>query len=251
MSIKLTLTDQQAQIVSTACEFYARIKIGQFKEIIWHTLSVKLPTDNFCERRDLAETNLLEARSFIYPELHGVGHSYGVGKFEEADKSFDVYQVLRQQFGDSRTPFSYYPVPTCEKEWKGKGNVEFRLFLTDEQAKIVAKACEFFARMKIGQFTRVIDITLDKNIPAEEYSERRNKAEEFLLEARNYIYPELGKSAGSSYAVKNFEDSSDAYDVHQTIEYFLRSSRSLFSPDSFPKIERVEEEEKEKEEEKR
>lgn len=246
MAIKLTLTEKQAKVVSTACEFYARIKIGQFKEIIWQTLDMQLPTDNFCERRDLAETNLLVARKFIYPELHGVGHSYGIGKFEEADKSFDVYQVLRQKFGDSRTPFSYYPVPICEKEWKEKENVEFRLFLTDEQAKIVAKACEFFARMKIGQFTRVIDITLDKNIPAEEYSERRNKAEEFLLEARNYIYPELGKSAGSSYAVRNFEDSSDAYDVHQVIEHFLNNSYSIFSLNSLPKCERVEGDEKEK-----
>lgn len=115
MSIKLTLTNEQAQIVSTACEFYARIKMGQFKEIIWHTLDMKIPTNDFCERRDLAEHYLLEARKYLYPDLHGVGHSYGMGKFEEADKAFDVYQVLRQQFGDPRSPFSYYELPICEK----------------------------------------------------------------------------------------------------------------------------------------
>ena len=113
--IKLTLTEEQAKIVSTACEFYCRIRIGQWNEILWYCLDLK--RDDYCEARDAAEQYLLEARKFVYPELYGIGHSYGVGKFEDADIAFDVYQVLRHILGDSRTPWSMSPeeLPKCEK----------------------------------------------------------------------------------------------------------------------------------------
>ena len=112
--IKLTLTDEQARIVSNACEFYARVRMGQFNEIVWNCLQVK-NVDDYCERRNEAKRLLLEARNQIYPDLRGIGHSYGVGKFEDADKAFDVHQVIRHATGDKRTPFSYYELPKCEK----------------------------------------------------------------------------------------------------------------------------------------
>ena len=111
----LKLTEQQARIVSVACEFYARVRMGQFNEIIMNCLD--LSRDDFCERRDAAETQLLEARKNIYPELHGIGHSYGIGKFEDADRAFDVHQILRNSLGTcDRPPFSYYDLPVCEVE---------------------------------------------------------------------------------------------------------------------------------------
>ena len=113
--IKLELTDEQANIVAKACEFYARVKMGQFNEIIWHTLDMGGINNDYCERRDNAEAFLLDARKFIYPELHGIGHSYGMGKFEDADKAFDVYQVIRYEMGDKREPFSYYDLPKCKR----------------------------------------------------------------------------------------------------------------------------------------
>jgi len=115
--IKLTLTEEQARVVARACEFYSRVKIGQFNEITWNllTLNRDIGSDDFCERRDNADKCLLEARKFIYPELHGAGHSYGIGKFKDADLSFDVYQVIRPFFGDDRIPFSFHELPKCEK----------------------------------------------------------------------------------------------------------------------------------------
>lgn len=112
---RLTLTEEQAQIVSNACEFYARVRMGQFNEIVWHTLDFGLKSGEYCIRRDEAEKLLLEARKHLYPELHGVGHSYGIGKFEDADQAFDVHQVLRYAMGDDRKPFSYHELPGCEK----------------------------------------------------------------------------------------------------------------------------------------
>ena len=112
--IELTLTDEQARIVSRACEFYARIVMGQFKEIIWECICIRAgKNDDICQRCDEAERLLFEARKQIYPELHGPGHSYGIGKFERADKAFDVHQVIRYAMGHWRTPFSYHELPKC------------------------------------------------------------------------------------------------------------------------------------------
>ena len=113
--LQLELTEEQAKVVSTACEFYARVRMGQFNEIMFHTLDFSLPCDDYCKRRDNAEKILLEARKELYPELHGVGHSYGIGKFKDADLAFDVHQVLRNEFGDGRPPFSYYELPKCRR----------------------------------------------------------------------------------------------------------------------------------------
>lgn len=115
MKYELTLTEEQAKIVSKACEFYSRIRIGQFNEIIWNTIDRITSVDDYCERRDKASELLFEARKYLYPELHGIGSSYGMGKFKDADMAFDVYQVLRQKFGDERTPFSYYDLPECKE----------------------------------------------------------------------------------------------------------------------------------------
>lgn len=112
----LDLTEEQAQTVSQACEFFARIKLGQFQEIPFLCLSNELTGSNYCTRRDVANKHLLDARKAIYPDLNGIGHSYGVGKFPDADRAFDVYQVLRYALGDQREPFRFgEPLPTCTK----------------------------------------------------------------------------------------------------------------------------------------
>lgn len=109
--IQITLTDKQAKLLGHACEFYARVVMGQFTEIPVELLSFAINSDEYCERRDKADELLLEARKYIYPELFGRGHSYGVGKFENADKVWDVYQAIRVVFGDKRGSFSYYKLP--------------------------------------------------------------------------------------------------------------------------------------------
>ena len=109
----IVVSDAQAKLISGVCELYARVRMGQFKEIIWYFLDMKLPSEDYCERRDEAEQLLLNARESIYPDLHGIGHSYGIGKFEDADKVYDVHQAIRYARGHWREPFSYYPVPKC------------------------------------------------------------------------------------------------------------------------------------------
>ena len=102
---RLDLTEEQAKTVAQACEFFARIKMGQFNEIPSLLLGAELSGTEYCARRDKANKHLLDARKAIYPELNGIGHSYGAGKFADADRAFDVYQVLRHAMGDPREPF--------------------------------------------------------------------------------------------------------------------------------------------------
>ena len=112
----LDLTEEQAKTVAQACEFFVRIKMRQFNEIPYLLLSDELHGNDYCTRRDTANKYLLDARKAIYPEHHGVGHSYGVGKFADADRAFDVYQVLRHALGDLREPFPLgEPLPGCTK----------------------------------------------------------------------------------------------------------------------------------------
>lgn len=111
--VQLNLTDRQAKIAARACEFYTRIVLGQFNEIILELVNDE-NIDAITDHRAEIEELLFKARDLIYPELHGRGHSYGVGKFEHADKSYDVYQSIRNVFGDPRSPFSYYTLPAAK-----------------------------------------------------------------------------------------------------------------------------------------
>ena len=116
MIYRLELTEEQLQVLSTACEFYARVRMGQFKEITWHCMDWKDGDANdMCIRRDEAERLLFKARKQIYPDLHGYGHSYGIGKFKDADLAFDIHQVARMEFGDDRLPFSNRQLPKLRK----------------------------------------------------------------------------------------------------------------------------------------
>lgn len=107
--IQLTLTEDQARLVGMACEFFARIRMGQFGEIPFRCAEKHCPKDPEATQRAW-----LELRKHIYPDLCGVGHSYGMGKFDDADRAFDVYQVIRYAMG-GQPPFSYHELPKCER----------------------------------------------------------------------------------------------------------------------------------------
>lgn len=115
--IELKMTEEQARVVAGACEFYARVRMGQFREIIWNPYMIRDMGDkDYFARRDEAERLLMEARALVYPYLgKHIGASWGIGKFEDADMAFDVHQVIRHVLGDQREPFSYHNLPECRK----------------------------------------------------------------------------------------------------------------------------------------
>lgn len=115
---RLELTEDDLRVLNMACEFYARVRMGQFSEIMYYCLDCQDIIGDFWERRDEAERLLFEARKYIYPELTGRGHSYGVGKFEDADRAFDIHQVVRYSLGNPRQPYDLFGrgLPKCEKK---------------------------------------------------------------------------------------------------------------------------------------
>lgn len=91
----LTMTDDQAKVIARACDFYARILLGQFDEIVWETLERSSPfTSDYTERRNKMELLLLQAKECAFPELHGYSH-YGVGHDKTSDTAWNAYQAIR------------------------------------------------------------------------------------------------------------------------------------------------------------
>lgn len=100
----LTMTQEQALTVSKACEFYARVMMGQFNEIAFETMMPHMSRTDFCERRDYMETLLHQARKCAFPDLTGPGHSYGVGHTVSSDRAWEAYQVLRHAIAWTNKP---------------------------------------------------------------------------------------------------------------------------------------------------
>ena len=114
--ITLKLTTEQAAILNDACEMYMRTFMGQFDHIVFELMVMQPMNDKWCDRRDAAEDKMMEARQYIYPELHGRGHSYGIGRFREADIAYNIHQVVRHALGDERKAYDIYDIgmPKCE-----------------------------------------------------------------------------------------------------------------------------------------
>lgn len=116
----LTITQQQAEIISNACDLYSRIRLGQFESIIDHTLMERL-----CDGLDVSElvkrknegTDLLQkVRKICFLELQQ-NSSYGIAHDNKAAIAFGVHQVLRYYTGkDDRKPLDYWcELPTIQK----------------------------------------------------------------------------------------------------------------------------------------
>lgn len=112
---RLTMTEEQARVIARACEFISRIKMGQFDEIIYECLTHQVNDADYCERRESAMNLLYDARREIYPELHGMGHSYGLGRFRDADIAFNTHILIRHALGYGEPPYYDSNCPTIER----------------------------------------------------------------------------------------------------------------------------------------
>ena len=102
MKYTLTMDEEQAQKLSEACELYARLKAGQWGELLELCLEWKDPL--YRKKYDEAMEHLLKARAIVYPNLHGIGHSYGVGKLMDAELVWELYKVLEHRISWTRHP---------------------------------------------------------------------------------------------------------------------------------------------------
>lgn len=79
MKYKLELTEDQARILSAACELYYRTGLGQFNHMVefcmdreFYNRDEKMSDEefnNWIDRRDKAEDLVYADREYIYPEL--------------------------------------------------------------------------------------------------------------------------------------------------------------------------------------
>ena len=92
----LHMDAETAQVVAHACELYARIRFGQFQEVGYLTIRPQCTGDKtFGDRIKTCREMLEKARAAAFPELENPGHSYGVGKFRDADAAWNAYQAIR------------------------------------------------------------------------------------------------------------------------------------------------------------
>lgn len=101
---------------------------------------------------------------------------------------------------------------------------KYRMTMTEEQARLVIRALDFFSRMRMGQFAELIDLVISvKDGDIDDYRKRRDEASRILLDARNVLMPELQimHSINSSYSVYKFEDSHAAWRTLQAIRSFI------------------------------
>lgn len=88
----LELTPEQARVVESACELYARLRIGQFERITEMLLNVR-DAEDYCFRRDIAN-GVLKASACAIFGINAWGQPDAKSD-ELHHRAWDVYQVLR------------------------------------------------------------------------------------------------------------------------------------------------------------
>ena len=106
MKYVLEMTEEQAQIAIAALDFYSRMMIGQFREVVTRCLTAEYENiDEYYESRDRAVYYLQKARNVIFPELpDSLGASYGVYHSRETIEAWHLLQAIRSCIAWERNP---------------------------------------------------------------------------------------------------------------------------------------------------
>lgn len=109
----LTMNSDQAHTALKAIDLLMRLKLGQYREISFALLDVT--KEDFCHRRDLAETELKKAFDILYN-----GKKDGEWKDAEWYRLYNMYQAIRYQIHlaenpDSKGVDSYPPMQLTDE----------------------------------------------------------------------------------------------------------------------------------------
>lgn len=99
MKYVLTMNEEQAQTVLSALDFYMRMRMGQWDELrmLCFQAPVLTADDSISKYRtlsDIIDEKLFEVRQIVMPELTR-GASFGVYKFENTERAFNVLKAIR------------------------------------------------------------------------------------------------------------------------------------------------------------
>ena len=95
----LTITEEQARVLQTATELYARISSGDIGDAIGN-LPIKWNTINYDEYHEDVNTIRTLIRKYTIGNVDGYKTKLGVGSSDKvpgSDISWDLYQVIRHK----------------------------------------------------------------------------------------------------------------------------------------------------------
>jgi len=101
---RLEMNEEQARTVIAALDFWMRMRIGQWGELAELCLQWEAETvDESLDKRDALNEKLFEARKIVMPELPK-NASWGVYKFEETERAFNVLKAVRSAIAWHKKP---------------------------------------------------------------------------------------------------------------------------------------------------
>jgi hypothetical protein len=104
------MNEKQARTVIAALDFWTRMRIGQWKELVELCLPCDYEhIDEWCRKRDDAELLIMSVRDKVMPEL-SYNASYGVFRFEETERAFNVMEAVRSAIAWHKNPQGGYEV---------------------------------------------------------------------------------------------------------------------------------------------
>lgn len=92
--VTLTLTREQALVAERACELLARLHIGQFNTVTEMLLDSRRDMDDYCRRRDMANTLLYQAALAVFGR-NVFGQPDIERKSLEHERAWLIYTTLR------------------------------------------------------------------------------------------------------------------------------------------------------------
>lgn len=102
----LTLNEEQARLVSHACDFLSRIHIGQLRELRWEFMDMHIENGTqgkYIEMRDEVDRKIDELSDLAYPNGR-CGKVKAIHDSQTADILYNVHQVLRHNIAYQNNP---------------------------------------------------------------------------------------------------------------------------------------------------
>jgi len=133
---RLEMTEEQARMMIAALDFWMRMRMGQFGELIDLVMPVSPDgnVDDYLQKKECAEQVLLCVRNLLMPDLRGMNSlfgSYSVYKLPETERAFDLLKSIRSCIAWHNNPDGGYEViydrphgeaPKCEAVEDEKGH---------------------------------------------------------------------------------------------------------------------------------
>jgi hypothetical protein len=108
-----------------------------------------------------------------------------------------------------------------ERGGRGLRRLQYVLEMDAEQANILTAALELYARISVGQWNELADLTLD--LRDDEYCEKRDDLIDGLKKLRRIAFPDLGDNA--SYSVTSNPYTCRAWELYTVLRHRIAWTR--------------------------